>query len=205
MDAIVPPTLDATLTELASLGMRAARVVTRMMEIELQVAELVAGSLPEPGKEANSLGEAVAGGQAIDVANAAMAASVPRTELLALAHDRLARSVRRSVALLRRIEAGWPRAGSARDRADDRAAMVRRQVARGVGEAIRHQADGEAAERLFDELAERLDELDLAETGAMPVAEVIAKICRELGLVTQTLEAGLPGGTGAPWPGIDTG
>ena len=205
MDAIVPPTLDTTLTELASLGMRAARVVTRMMEIELQVAELVAGSLPEPGQEANSLGEAVAGGQAIDVANAAMAASVPRTELLALAHDRLARSVRRSVALLRRIEAGWPRAGSARDRADDRAAMVRRQVARGVGEAIRHQADGETAERLFDELAERLDELDLAETGAMPVAEVIAKICRELGLVTQTLEAGLPGGTGAPWPGIDTG
>ena len=205
MDAIAPPTLDTTLTELASLGMRAARVVTRMMEIELQVAELVAGSLPEPGKEANSLGEAVAGGQAIDVANAAMAASVPRTEALALAHDRLARSVRRSVALLRRIEAGWPRAGSARDRADDRAAMVRRQVARGVGEAIRHQADGEAAERLFDELAERLDELDPAETGAMPVAEVIAKICRELGLVTQTLEAGLPGGTGAPWPGIDTG
>ena len=205
MDAIAPPTLDATLTELASLGMRAARVVTRMMEIELQVAELVAGSLPEPGREANSLGEAVAGGQAIDVANAAMAASVPRTELLALAHDRLARSVRRSVALLRRIEAGWPRAGSARDRADDRAAMVRRQVARGVGEAIRHQADGETAERLFDELAERLDELDVAETGAMPVAEVIAKICRELGLVTQTLEAGLPGGSGAPWPSIDTG
>jgi hypothetical protein len=78
-------------------------------------------------------------------------------------------------------------------------------VARGVGEAIRRQADGEAAERLFDELTERLDELDQDEIGAIPVAEVIARICRELGLVTQTLEAGLPGGTGAPWPGIDTG
>jgi hypothetical protein len=205
MDATAPPTLDATLTELASLGMRAVRAVTRMLEIEVQAAELVAGALPELGREANSLGEAVADGQGIDAANAAMAQAVPRTEILALAHDRLTRSVRRSVALLRRIEAGWPRAGSARDRADDRTAMVRRQVARGVGEAIRRQADGEAAERLFDELTERLDQLDQDEIGTIPVAEVIARICRELGLVTQTLEAGLPGGTGAPWPGIDTG
>ena len=205
MDATAPPTLDATLTELASLGMRAVRAVTRMLEIEVQAAELVVAALPELGREANSLGEALAGGQGIDAANAAMAQAVPRTEILALAHERLARSVRRSVALLRRIEAGWPRAGSMQERTDDRAAMVRRQVARGVGEAIRRQADGEAAERLFDDLAEQLDELDPDEIGTIPVAEVIARICRELGLVVRAFEAESPPRTGAPRPGIDTG
>jgi hypothetical protein len=178
-----PPTLDAMLSDLASLGMRTAHVVTRMMEIELQAAEAVASWLPEPGNAAASLGEAVASGQGVDAANAALAHAVPRVEVLARAFDRLSRSVRRSVGLLRRIEAGWPHA-----RSDDQAAMIRRQVARGVGEAIRREADGEAAERLFDELAERLEDPVLeAETRAMPVEEVVRRLCRDLGLV-----AGLP-------------
>jgi hypothetical protein len=60
MDATATPEInvDATLSELAALGMRAARVVTRMMEIEQDAAEIAASGLPERGGTAGSLGEA---------------------------------------------------------------------------------------------------------------------------------------------------
>ena len=48
--------------------------------------------------------------------------------MLTRALERSSRLVRRCVALTKRIEAGWPRGA----RVDDRAAMVRRQVKRGV-------------------------------------------------------------------------
>ena len=172
--------------------MRGARVVVRMMEIEQAAAEVVAGWLPAAGPFPGALGDAVAAGQGVDAVTEAMAGGVPRMEVLARALDRVSRSVRRCVALKRRLAAGWPRAG-----ADDRAAMVRRQVARGVTDAIRCRAEGEAAERLFDELAERLDEPELeAELSALPVAEVVRRVCRDLGLagagVAEVL--GPPGG-----------
>ena len=176
------------LSELASLGMRAACVVTRLMEIELEAAEVVAIWLPRQHGDAATLGEAVAAGAAVDAVNAATAKAVPHTEVLARALDRVSRSVRRSIGLQQRIEAGWPRAGS-----DDRTAMMRRQVARGVGEAIQREADGETAERLFDELAVRLDDPGLdAETLAMPIEAVVRRICHELGLVAGALKATLP-------------
>ncbi len=181
MDANAPPIpeLDATLSELAALGMRAARVVTRMMEIEQAAADIVAGWLPEAGSVHASLGEAQAAGLGVDTAIAAMAQSVPRVESLARALDRLSRSVRRSVALMRRMQAGWPRA------ADDRTAMVRRQVARSVAEVIRREAEGDSAERLFDELAERLhDPAFVDEVLALPPEEVVRRVCRDLGLAT---------------------
>jgi hypothetical protein len=181
MDATAAPDtdFDATLAELAALGMRAARVVTRMMEIEQAAADIAASWLPEMGSTAASLAEAVAAGQGVDTLVAAMAEAVPRVEVLALALDRVSRSVRRSVALMRRMQAGWPRAASA----DDRAAMVRRQVGRRVGDMIRSATDGEAAERLFDELAERLDDPDLErDILALPVEEIVRRIGRDLGL-----------------------
>jgi hypothetical protein len=192
MDATAAPTPDfhAMLTELANLGMRAARVVTRMMEIEQAAAEIAASALPEIGHTPASLAEAVAAGQDVDIVVAAMADAVPRVEVLALALDRVSRSVRRSVALMQRMQAGWPRA------ADDRSAMVRRQVARRVGELIRRGADGEAAERPFDELAERMDEPALeSDILALPVDEIVRRISRDLGLATGTLadgDRGLP-------------
>jgi hypothetical protein len=191
MDAPLPPTVDATLAELASLGMRAARAATRMIEIEVQTAEMLASWCPERGAEPASLTEATTAGQAIDIANAQMADAVPRVEVLARALDRLSRSVRRCIGLQLRIAAGWPRCAS-----DSGPAMVKRQVARGVSQAIRHAADGEAAERLFDELAERLQdpELDI-EIGALPVDEIVRRICRDLGLMDWDLV------TGAPEPG----
>jgi hypothetical protein len=65
MDATAAPdpNFDATLTELAALGMRAGRVVARMMEIEQAAAEIAASWLPERGHTAASLGEAVAAGK----------------------------------------------------------------------------------------------------------------------------------------------
>ena len=195
MDAPPPSTVDATLTELASLGMRAARAVTRMIDIEVQTAETLAGWWPQRGSEPASLTEAATAGQAIDSANAQMADAVPRVEALARALDRVSRSVRRCIGLQLRIAAGWPRTAS-----DSRAAMVKRQVARGVGEAIRHAADGEAAERLFDELAERLQEPELDdEIGALPVDEIVRRICRDLGLANCDLVKGAPE-AGRPQP-----
>ncbi len=192
---------DARLDELATLGMRAARVVVRVLEIEQAVADAVAALLPEAG-EPGSLGEAIAAGQGIDAAAAAMVLSVKRVEALTRAFDRVSRSVRRSVALMRRMEAGWPRAGSA----DDRAAMVRRQVVRAATEVIRRQSDGEAAERLFDDLAERLDDPGLDdELRSLPVAEVVRRVCADLGLAIAGVRDVL--GEGAPGVGwvADTG
>ena len=82
------------------------------------------------------------------------------------------------MALIQRIEAGWPRRGGS----DDRRAMARRQIARGVGERIARHAEGEAAERLFDDLHERLDAMEFGGDLDRPVDEVIDAICRVLGL-----------------------
>ena len=183
-DAPATPDLDATLAALTALTMRAAGVVTRMLEIEQAAAEVAAAWLPEPGSVAASLAAALEAGQAIDAVTTAMAQAVPRTEILARALDRLARSVRRTVALRKRMQAGWPRAT-----ADNRPAMLRRQVARAVADQIRQQADGETAERLFDELDERLDDPTLAEDlQSFPVEQVVRRVCRDLGLVAAALQ-----------------
>ena len=202
MDTKAPPNPapDAMLTELADLGMRAARVVVRMMEIEQAAADIVAAWLPEPGRPVTSLSEAQAAGLGVDTVTTAMAEAVPRIETLARALDRLSRAVRRSVALMRRMQAGWPRAAS-----DDRAAMLRRQVGRSVAAVIRREAEGEAAERLFDDLAERLDDPAFTdEVLVLPPEEVVRRVCRDLGLATASLQAVQPRPPEGRWP-ADTG
>ena len=48
---------------------------------------------------------------------------------------------------------------------------------------IRRESDGEAAERLFDDLAERLEDPEVAaEIGVLPEQDVVRRICRDLGL-----------------------
>ncbi len=180
------PDFETALAELTTLGLRATRVVTRMMEFDQAMADVAAAWLPEPGTTPASLDEAAAIGHSLDAAEAVMAHTVPRTESLSRAHDRLSRAVRRTVALRRRLQTGWPRAG----KADDRPALVRRQVARGVADRIRQESDGEAAERLFDDLYERLDDPTLAEDLlTLPVEEVVRRICRDLGLAIAKLPA----------------
>jgi hypothetical protein len=199
MDATAAPDPDPTLTELAALGLRAARVVTRMMEIEQAAADIAARWLPTAETSPASLSEAIAAGQDADALTLAMAQAVPRVEVLALALDRVTRSVRRSVALMRRLQAGWPRAAS-----DDRGAMVRRQVARAVAETIRSHADDDAAERLFDELAARMDDPALLdEILTLPVDQVVRRICRDLGLAAEALAS--PSSPQREPPPLDTG
>ena len=51
---------------------------------------------------------------------------------------------------------------------------------------IRREADGEAAERLFDELAERLDDSTLEQDIlALPVDEIVRRIGRDLKLAAE--------------------
>ena len=177
----VPPSFDAeaTVHDLATLGMRVARAVARLVEIETEVAEIVASDLPARGRWPAGLGEATEAGMALDMAETVLAKAGPRVAELTRAFDRVSRSVRRSVALGKRLQAGWP----VRAVGDTRVAMVRRQVSQGVAEAIRQAATGDAAERLFDDLAEQLDDPALdGEIAVLPVEAIVARIRRDLGL-----------------------
>jgi hypothetical protein len=61
--------------------------------------------------------------------------------------------------------------------------MAKRQIARGVADAIAGAADGARAEELTESLAERLEALDtLDEIGSRPAEEIIRDICRDLGV-----------------------
>ncbi len=99
----------------------------------------------------------------------------------AAAFDRISRAVRRTVALARKVaEPLPPRAatGSSRDRA-----AARRRIIREVEDVIQRTVSGAEAEALGAELSERLDAPDLEdEIDGRPVAEVIADICRDLGI-----------------------
>jgi len=97
----------------------------------------------------------------------------------AVAFDRLSRAVRRTVALARKVAEPVP----VRVDAGQKRALARRQVIRAVEDEIQRTAEVDA-EALCAELHERLDgpELD-DEIEGRPTAEVIAEICRDLGLL----------------------
>ncbi len=98
-----------------------------------------------------------------------------------LAFDRLARCVRRCIALARQLAEPAPQApGQAQRRT-----AARKRVIRDVEDAIQRTAQGADAESLHAELADRLDAPDLDDDLATrPVADIIADICRDLGLAT---------------------
>jgi len=99
---------------------------------------------------------------------------------LTIPFDRIARAVRRSVALARTLSDPAP---PARDPAQHRAA-ARKRLIREVEDTIQRTADeGDHAETLNAELRDRLDAPDLDDDLTnRPVAEVITEICRDLGL-----------------------
>ena len=164
---------------LVSFGVRIARVAAEVAEADGKIVALLAAELPARIADHASLTEAQLAGLSVDAADAALKPAAARVAAAGLTFERVSRAVRRTAALMRRIECGWPRRGGS----DDRRAMARRQVARSVGEAITRRADGDAAERLFDDLVERLDALEL--DGGLedrPAEVIVAAICRELGL-----------------------
>ena len=123
---------------------------------------------------------------------------------IAAAFDRIARAVRRSIALARSLDALAP---PARDPAQHRAA-ARRRILREVEDTIQRTAPGSAnatpahaaldgfgtdaadpndvsAAALTAELHDRLDTPDLNDDlSSRPVADIITEICRDLGLAT---------------------
>ena len=75
---------------------------------------------------------------------------------------------------------------------------------------IHRQCDDETAERLFDELAERMDGPELTpELDGLAVDELVRRICRDLGLAATALadlDAGeQPGHPSRHDPRADTG
>ena len=165
--------------DLVMLGVRIARVATEVAEADGKIVALLAAELPARIANHESITEAQLAGLSVDAADAALKPATARVAAAGLTFERVSRAVRRTAALMQRIESGWPRRGGS----DDRRAMARRQVARSVGEAITRRADGEAAERLFDDLSERLDALEL--DGSLedrPAEVIVAAICRELGV-----------------------
>jgi hypothetical protein len=96
---------------------------------------------------------------------------------LAVAFDRVARSVRRTVLLARRLDEA-PQPAPAQPRI-----AARKRILREVEDAIQRTAKGDAADSLHAELLDRLDAPDLdEEIDTRPVPEIIADICRDLGI-----------------------
>ena len=106
----------------------------------------------------------------------------PATTLVTLttAFDRIARAVRRCIALAQLL--ARPLA-PARDPAQHRAA-ARKQVIRAVEDTIHRAAnEGDRAESLTIELRERLDAPDFDwDLANRPIPDIIAELCRDLGL-----------------------
>ncbi len=163
--------------ELAGCGLRIARVAAEVAEVEGRVVALLATGLPDEYGKTASLHDGQMAAQAVDAADLALKEASPRIAAAGQTFERVSRAVRRTMALVQRIDAGWPRGGS-----DDRPRMARRQIARAVGEQIARHADGERAERLFDDLYERLDAMEFGGDPDRPVDAVIDAICRTLGI-----------------------
>jgi hypothetical protein len=186
--ARAPEGFRDALAELVQIGLSVARLVGRVAEAETALAE--AASHINAAEGVSPLAESLA--QAIEADRAAAAAAearqtvVARAEIVSVAFARVSRAIRLTVLLAERLDRGW----ATRRVADDRFAMARRQIARGVEDAIGREADGERAEQLTEALAERLESLDVEnELSERPAEEIIAEICRELGLAKAQMTA----------------
>ena len=103
-----------------------------------------------------------------------------------IAFDRIARTLRRTIALARKItDPTSPRPAA---QAAERRRIARKQIIRDVEDTIQRRAEGADAEALQAEFYERLETIDCEDDIAnLPIAEIVALIRRDLGL------AALPG------------
>jgi hypothetical protein len=186
--ARAPEGFRDALAELVQIGLSVARLVGRIAEAETALAE--AASHINAAEGVSPLAESLA--QAIEADRAAAAAAearhtvVARAQIISVEFARVSRALRLTMLLAERLDRGW----ATRGLADNRFAMARRQIARGVEDAIGREADGERAEQLTKALAERLESLDVEnELGNRPLEEIIREISRELGLAKAKITA----------------
>ena len=102
-----------------------------------------------------------------------------------IAFDRIARTLRRTIALARKLsDPTPPRPAQLRaDRSNERRLAARKQIIREVEDTIQRRTDGAEAEALHAEFYERLDDPDLDDDlDQHPVAEIIKDICRDFGI-----------------------
>ncbi len=161
MDVLTPAALASDIAvPLAEDTAYYRRVLHELIDMGLDMARLVHGRAKAQAE-----------------ATEAAVEEVPGTADGSVAFDRLARAVRRTVALARRLEE------PVRDGAPRRLA-ARRQILRAVEDVIQREASDQGEEDgLNGELYERLDAPDLDdEIDCRPVAEIVADICRDLGI-----------------------
>ncbi|HEY4029541.1 MAG TPA: hypothetical protein VGM25_04315, partial [Caulobacteraceae bacterium] len=106
---------------------------------------------------------------------------------LVLTFSRIARTVRQAVALEARLAEDRlvrRRKAEAADRAQrDARGQARKAVVKDIVERVIDAADGHDTERLLDDLDERLDDpSDAADFADRPLGELVAAICRDLGV-----------------------
>jgi hypothetical protein len=174
------PFRDA-LAELVGIGMSVARMIRCAAETETALALAAAEDLAMDGVSPmpNSLAEAIEADRAAAAAGEARRTVVARTQAVAGAFAEVSRAIRRTVLLAERIDRGWAQ----RPMADDQHAMAKRQIERGVRDAIEREADGSRAEACMDALAERMDRPEtLDEIGLRSAEDIIRMICGELKL-----------------------
>ena len=176
-----PPAFRDASAELVQMGLRVARMVAQSADVETELAQAAAraGAAAGASALATSLAEAIEADRAAAAAAEARQTIIARTEAIARAFARVARAIRLTILLAERMDRGWARGNTA----DDRHAMARRQIARGVADAIAREAEGERAVTLTAALRERLDSLDTESAFADHSAEdMISIISRDLGL-----------------------
>ena len=123
-----------------------------------------------------------------DAAPAAAQAPAPTPDPT-IAFDRIARTLRRTIALARKLTDPTPprpkdlAAERRAEHASERRLAARKQIIREVEDTIQRRSNGAEAEALHAEFYERLDDPDLDDDlDQRPVAEIIKDICRDFGI-----------------------
>jgi hypothetical protein len=111
---------------------------------------------------------------------------LPSQDLVA-AFDRIARAIRRTIVLARKVAMPPPPPGDpARSTNEQHRTSARKRIIREVEDAIQRAARDNEAEALHAEFSERLDAPDLDDDiDHRPAADIIAEICRDLGIAAR--------------------
>ena len=102
--------------------------------------------------------------------------------------DRIARTIRRTIALARHIATNPPKARPSIERGAVDRTMAREKIIRGVEDAIEaRRGPPTESEILYNELHERLEDADLErDLRTRPIDDIIEELARDLGIAYQS-------------------